>query len=132
MATLRDFQNEIAELQSKEREKEKARAILVSEKEKERKGTKVKEKPKDIPASNSQSNDLEAQTEEADNTGVDIRLQVFSNIALRNFILIISKRIYYTPKARRMLKPLVTLLPLLSLLTKENTSFDWDPIHREI
>ena len=76
MTTLRDFQNQIAELQAKERENAKARATASIEKEKERKPTKNKDKakPQQVPSNDATS--ARKQESAEDNTGVDFRLQV--------------------------------------------------------
>jgi hypothetical protein len=75
MSALRDFQNQIAELQAKERENAKARNIAAIEKEKERKPIKAKEKSKTYEAGSNGA--AETQDRVADNTGVDFRLQVW-------------------------------------------------------
>jgi hypothetical protein len=84
MTTLRDFQNQIAELQAKERENAKARALASIEKERERKPTKNKDKTKaqEVPSNDAAS--IRIQESVADNTGVDCRLQVslFNNDCL--------------------------------------------------
>ena len=101
MSALRDFQNQIAELQAKERENAKARAIAAMEKEKERKPAKAKENGKAQEVTSNGATEALEQVSSADNTGVDFRLQVSSF----QVVLISSKgkyRSYSTPMSQKM------------------------------
>jgi membrane protein involved in colicin uptake len=79
MTTLRDFQNQIAELQSKENAKQRAIALLEKEKEANKKHPKAKERDKDKDKDTEKDKEQNGHTvvEEVEMNGAeDDRIQV--------------------------------------------------------